>query len=104
MNIKLDAEEQDILESVERGEWQSIPNLQQEIERYRLHARTHLSSIQRITVDLPPNDVESLQKIAERSDTSVSLLVASVIHQFVAHQESHRKHIPTAEFQSVIGE
>jgi predicted DNA binding CopG/RHH family protein len=88
MDIKLDAEEQDILESVERGEWQSIPNLQQEIERYRLHARAYLSSIQRIPVDLPANDVESLQKIAERSDTSVSLLVATVIHQYVARQSS----------------
>ena len=88
MNIKLDAEEQNILESVERGEWQSIPNLQQEIERYRLHARAYLSSTQQITVDLPTNDVESLQKIADRSDTSVSLLVASVIHQFVTRQSS----------------
>ena len=86
MNIKLDAEEQDILQSVERGEWQSIPNLQQEIEQYRLHARGYLSSTQRITIDLPPNDVESLQKIAERSDTSVSLLVASVIHQYITRQ------------------
>lgn len=88
MNIKLDAEEQDILESVEQGEWKSIPNLQQEIEQYRVYARAYLSSIQQITVDLPSNDVESLQKIAERSDTSVSLLVASVIHQYVARQSS----------------
>ena len=89
MNIKLDAEEQDILESVERGEWQSIPNLQQEIEQYRLHAREYRSSTQRITVDLPPNDVESLQKISERSDTSVSLLVATVIHQYITRQSKY---------------
>jgi predicted DNA binding CopG/RHH family protein len=88
MDIKLDAEEQDILESVERGEWHSIPNLQQEIERYRLHARAYLNAMQQILVDLPASDVESLQAIAERSDTSVSLLVASVIHQFVKHQSS----------------
>jgi len=42
-----------LAESVERGEWQSIPNLQQEIEQYRLHARAYLSSTQQITVDLP---------------------------------------------------
>lgn len=86
MDIKLDAEEQDILESVERGEWYSVPNLQSEIERYRLHARTYLNSIEQITVDLPIRDMEYLQAIAQRSDTSVSLLVASVIHQFVTHQ------------------
>jgi predicted DNA binding CopG/RHH family protein len=88
MDIKLDDEEQDILESVERGEWHSIPNLQQEIERYRLHARAYLNPTKQITVDLPASDVESLQEIAERSDISVSLLVATVIHQFVTHQSS----------------
>ncbi|MGV0029163.1 hypothetical protein [Phormidesmis priestleyi] len=88
MDIKFDAEEQDILESVERGEWHSVPNLQEEIERYRLHARAYLNSIEQITVDLPISDLESLQAIAQRSNTSVSVLVASVIHQFVTHQSS----------------
>jgi hypothetical protein len=32
MNIQLDDYEQDILDSVERGEWQPVANLQQEIE------------------------------------------------------------------------
>ena len=77
-------DEQELLKSVERGEWHSIPNLQQEIERYRLHARAYLNAIKQITVDLPASDVESLQSIAERSDTSVSVLIASMIHQFVA--------------------
>ncbi len=38
MTIQLDEYEQDILDSVERGEWQSVPNLQQESDRYRSHA------------------------------------------------------------------
>lgn len=87
MDIKLNAEEQDILETVERGEWHSVPNLQQEIERYQLHARAYLNSTKQITVDLPISDVESLQSIAERSHTSVSVLVASMIHQFIVNHQ-----------------
>jgi len=34
MTIQLDDYEQDILDSVERGEWQSVANLQHEIDRY----------------------------------------------------------------------
>jgi hypothetical protein len=37
--IPLEDYEQDILDSVERGEWQSVPNLQQEIDRYQRHAQ-----------------------------------------------------------------
>jgi hypothetical protein len=39
VNDQMTPEEQDILESVERGEWQSVPKVQQEIERYQSYAR-----------------------------------------------------------------
>jgi hypothetical protein len=44
MTIQLDDYEQDILDSVERGEWQSVPNLQQEIDRYQSHAIAFMKS------------------------------------------------------------
>jgi len=34
MTIQLDDYEQDILDSVDRAEWQSVANLQHEIDRY----------------------------------------------------------------------
>ncbi len=33
--MELTREEQDLLESVERGEWRTIPNLEEEAKRYR---------------------------------------------------------------------
>ncbi len=59
MNIQLDAEEQDILNSVEKGEWQSVANLQQEIEQYQRHAQAYMQSIQKITIELPSRDIAS---------------------------------------------
>jgi hypothetical protein len=42
MRIQLDDYEQDILESGERGEWNSVQNLQQAIEQYQHHARNYI--------------------------------------------------------------
>ena len=37
-------EELEILESVESGEWQSIADLSQEIERYQIYAQAEVNS------------------------------------------------------------
>jgi hypothetical protein len=42
MKIKLDKEEQELLESVECGEWRSVPNLSKEIARHQKIARNTL--------------------------------------------------------------
>jgi len=34
----LDDEERDLVESIERGEWESVENLKKEIEKHRQHA------------------------------------------------------------------
>jgi predicted DNA binding CopG/RHH family protein len=82
----LDLEEQEILESFENGEWQSIPNVAQEIQRYQSYAQAaHLESL---NIELPASDFQSLRILAEQTDTSVALLVANVLHQYVVHQSS----------------
>lgn len=86
MNIQLDAEEQDILDSVERGEWQSVENLHQEIERYQRHAQAYMQSIQKITIELPSSDIASLQELAASSGVSIPLLLSSIIHKYVGSQ------------------
>ena len=45
--MKLSKEEQEILRSVENGEWESVPNLKEEIVRYRQMARETLRSRER---------------------------------------------------------
>lgn len=84
--MPLDAEEQAILESVENNEWQSVPNVAQEVQRYQLYAQAQVNALERVSVELPASDLHSLQNLAQASGTSVSLLIA--VHQFVAgHQE-----------------
>jgi predicted DNA binding CopG/RHH family protein len=89
MNIHLEPEEQDLLDSIERGEWRSVPNLQDEIKRYQRYASAYLKSIQQISVELPAQDVDSLKEIAQRSGVPVSLLLSSIVHQYITtHSQS----------------
>ena len=86
MTIQLDAYEQDILDSVERGEWQSVPNLPQEIDRYQRHAQAYEQSLQKITIELPGSDIALLQELALRAGISIPFLLSSIIHQYVGSQ------------------
>ena len=84
MMIPLNTEELDLLESVESDEWQSVPNLAIELQRYQGYA--HSQTPAAIRIELPIGDLRSLQNLAQQTGTSVSLLVAGVIHQYVVDQ------------------
>lgn len=84
----LDAEEQDILESVENDEWQPVPNMMQEIQRYQHYAQAQIQNLEEVRVELPVTDIRSLENLAQQSGISVSLLVASVMHQYIASRSS----------------
>lgn len=86
--MPLDSEEQILLESVENDEWNSLPNLSQEIQRYQQYAQRHVNTLEEVKVELPIRDLHSLQALAQTSGISVSLLIASVIHQYVSQQSS----------------
>lgn len=83
----LDAEEQALLESVELGEWQSVPDVVQEIERYRLYAREQVEELEAVSLELPRGDLQRLRTVAEESGVSVSVLMATVLHQFVSRRQ-----------------
>lgn len=84
----LDAEEQALLDSVELGEWQSVPNIAAEIERYQHYAQAQANTLESVSIELPSQDLQALQTFAQQSGTSVSVLMATVLHQFItSHQE-----------------
>ncbi len=83
----LDAEEQAILQSVELGEWQSVANVTQELERYRDYAQAQAGGLEAVSLELPAIDLQRLRAFAEESGVSVSLLMATVLHQFVATRQ-----------------
>ena len=76
--------EEDILSSFERGEWQSVPNLQNEIDRYASNAATTLSKDKRINIRVSSRDLEDIQMRAAEEGMPYQTLIASVLHKFVS--------------------
>ncbi|GAG36139.1 unnamed protein product, partial [marine sediment metagenome] len=83
---KLDKYEQEIFDSYERGEWESVKNVKQEIEKHREYARNTLKKDKRVNIRISSKDLEDLQVIALQEGLPYQTLMASILHKFVAGQ------------------
>jgi len=81
---ELDEEEQELLASVEAGEWQSVPNLQEEIARHREYARNTLKKDRRVNIRISSRDLDDLQTLAVEEGIPYQTLMASVLHKYVS--------------------
>lgn len=82
--IELDREEQDLLASFEAGEWQSVPNLPTEIERYQRQARATLKKDRRVNIRLSASDLEAIQRRAVEEGIPYQTLMTSILHKYVS--------------------
>ena len=81
---RLGKEEQDILDSFERGEWKLVANRRQEIARHVVYARNTLAKDKRVNIRISSKDLEELQAIAVEDGMPYQTLMASVLHRFVS--------------------
>ena len=79
-------EEQELIASVERGEWKSVKDMEKEIAQHRLIARETMKKDQRINVRLTRHDLTSLKTKAAHEGMPYQTLVASLIHKYVTGQ------------------
>jgi hypothetical protein len=63
--LKLDEEERTLLASIESGEWVSVSNVEEEIERYQEIARAQIAR-QKIEVNLSMQDTNKVYDLAEQ--------------------------------------
>jgi len=56
--IKLDKDEQEILESFERGEWKSVPNVKAKIMKHQNYARKTLKKDKRVNIRISSKVLE----------------------------------------------
>lgn len=82
----LDPEEQAILESVERGEWKTVGNVEQEFQRYQRYAQAQLEAMKTVQIELPASDLQSLTALSQQAGVPLTSLMASVLHQYAASQ------------------
>lgn len=88
MKNKVSAEdkryEEDLLGSFEKGEWRSVPDLKDEIERYASSAASALSKDKRINIRLSSRDLEDIQMRAAEEGMPYQTLIASVLHKYAS--------------------
>lgn len=84
LDVKLDKEEKELLESVERGEWESIDSLEKEIKLARQTAANYLKKDARINVRISSSDLDRLKRIAAYEGLPYQTLISSVLHKFAS--------------------
>jgi predicted DNA binding CopG/RHH family protein len=94
---KLTQEERELLKAVERGEWQSVKNLEKERTRYQGYARATLKKDRRINIRLSQKDLDALQTLALEEGIPYQTLIASILHKYVAGSLVKRNRLTMSE-------
>ena len=81
--MKFDKEEKKLIESIEKGEWQSISDLQEEIERSKQIARETLRKDQRMNIRISKKDLNALKVRAIEEGIPYQTLVSSFFIVFL---------------------
>ena len=80
----LDAEEKDILDSFESGEWKPVKNPKAEIKKLSEYAKNTLQKDKRINIRMSSKDLDQIQVIAAQEGIPYQTLISSVIHKYVS--------------------
>lgn len=81
---ELDKEEQELLDSFERGEWKPVANRKGEIARHVAYAKKTLAKDRRVNIRISSRDLEEIQAIAVEDGMPYQTLMSSVLHRFVS--------------------
>lgn len=83
--MKLDPYEQDLYDSMERGEWKSVGNIKQERKRLTQIAKHTLDLEKkeaRLNIRLKKSDVEIIRKRAAENGLPYQTLISTLLHHF----------------------
>jgi predicted DNA binding CopG/RHH family protein len=87
----LDWEEKELLDSYERAEWQSVPDLRAESDRYKEYAGAAFRKDKRVNIRLSQSDLVAIQKRAAEEGIPYQTLISSVLHKYVSGRLSEKR-------------
>jgi predicted DNA binding CopG/RHH family protein len=82
--MKIDAEEKELLESVERSEWKSAGGGKRERARFSRYAKATSKKDRRLNIRLSSKDLEAIQRRALAEGLPYQTLIASLLHKYAA--------------------
>jgi len=80
---ELTKEEKEILDAVEKGEFVSIPNFNEEKKRFQKIAAATLNKTKNINIRLSEKDLQKAKAKAVETGIPYQTLISSIIHRFV---------------------
>ena len=80
---QLDKEEQELLSSIERGEWKPVRNMEAEIKKYVEYAGNTLKKSQRISIRMSRQDLVGIRTRAADEGIPYQTLITSIVHKYV---------------------
>jgi predicted DNA binding CopG/RHH family protein len=83
MKNRLTEEEQEILDSFERGEWVPVRDLSKRKRDLIRYARNTLKKDKRLNIRISERDLNELQKKAVSEGLPYQTFVSSIIHKYV---------------------
>jgi len=83
--IKLEPEEKELLDSFNRGEWQSVPNVESEIRRYQGYAKATTGQTRQLNIQILQSDLFALEETASEKGISHQTLISSILHDYVSN-------------------
>jgi len=81
--MKLDREEQELLQSIDRKEWKRVKNFDKEAIKLQQAAKNTLKKDQRISIRLAKYDLDGLKLKAVDEGIPYQTLIASLIHKYI---------------------
>lgn len=82
--IKLDPDEQDLLDSVERGEWKTVENFEEQAAFAKAAAENYMRKDARINIRISSSDLARLKEKAAFKGLPYQTFIASVLHEYAA--------------------
>ena len=80
---KLEKEDQKIIESYDKDEWQSVKDFKEEKKKYRRYARNTLLKNKRINIRISEKDLINLKAKSIEEGVPYQSLISSVLHKYV---------------------
>ena len=96
-NVQLDEEERDLLESYERGEWVTVPDVEVRIAEYQEAARAFFRKDRRVNIRMSNRDILALQELAQEEGIPYQTLMSSILHKYVTGRLIERPRMTVAE-------
>ena len=76
-------QEKQLLDSLESGQWKSVPRPHAEVQKHEQYARNTMRKDKRVNIRISSRDLEQLQTRAMEDGIPYQTLMSSILHRYL---------------------